>query len=98
MYNGIQQHKQSTKGAANMKAKKIIAPNGMYSIIGLRADEEKFGNKIKSISSTEPQPFFAANHTADGVCVGGRTMQKSLAELTIKNAIEKDFRIEDIDL
>ena len=81
-----------------MNATKITAPNGRYTIITTREFESKFDGVIDHISTTEAQPFIAANFSEDGKMVGGRTMQTSLRELSLKKAQESGMKIEQVEI
>ena len=75
---------------------KITAPNGKYSIITTRDQENTFDCSINHVSSTEAQPYIAVNFTDAGVAVGGRTMQESAVQHMIASAKGAGFKIEEI--
>ena len=75
--------------------KKIISADGRYVILTTRDQEYRFNGKINHIGSTEAQPYIAANFTADGVIVGGRTLQESAAKLILNTASAKGWVIEE---
>jgi hypothetical protein len=77
-------------------ATRITTPNGKFSIITNRDQESRFEGKINHVSSTEPQPYIAANFSADGVCVGGRTMQQSYYTYMLEAAKKAGWMIEEI--
>lgn len=72
---------------------KITSSNGCV-IVTTRDQEHRFEGKIKHISSTEPQPYIAANFNSAGVLVGGQTMQEYIMKNLISKAREKGYKIE----
>ena len=77
-----------------IKEIKVTTQTGQFVIITTRDQEHRFGGKINHISSTEAQPYISANHDANGVCIGGRTMQQSLVDLFLKKAKEQGCVVE----
>ena len=74
---------------------KKITMDNKFSIIATRAEAAQFGSAIKSISSTELQPFVGANYI-DGKLVGGRTMTQMQVDNLLKTCGERGFSIEEI--
>ena len=77
-----------------MMEKKITIPDGRYTILTTRDQEHRFGGNIKHISSTEAQPYIAANFDANGTCVGGCTMQSSATDLLLSKAQQNGWQID----
>ena len=77
-----------------MMEKKITIPDGRYTILTAHDQEHRFGDKIKHISSTEAQPYIAANFDANGTCVGGCTMQSSATDLLLSKAQQNGWQID----
>lgn len=74
---------------------KISNKDGRYSVIDSRVNEKNYTDGIiKSVSSTEEQPFLAVNFDKEGKAVGGRTMTKAAIENLIIKAKEAGMIIE----
>jgi len=73
-----------------------ITMGSKISIIATRAEQAQFGDAIKSISSTCPQPFVGANYL-DRKLVGGRTMTQTEVDKVLAMARERGYTIEEIN-
>lgn len=70
----------------------IKAPHATVRI-ETRANAAQFGDKIRSISSTEPQPYVAANFNAEGVLIGGKTCTANEVARLIAKARDSGFEV-----
>lgn len=72
---------------------KITAQNGRYSIVERRSNPLPGG--VQAISSTTLQPYMARNFSADGACVGGRTLTEMQREQIVAAAEKARCTIEE---
>ncbi len=75
-----------------LKSAIIKAPSATVRI-ETRANAAQFGDKIRSISSTDPQPYVAANFNADGMLVGGKTCTAAEVARLMAKARESGFEV-----
>jgi len=75
--------------------RKITAPDGKYTIIASR-EEADVSWPIRRISCTTIQPYVAANFTAEGVAIGGKTMTAREVDQLTKKCRELNLAIEEL--
>jgi hypothetical protein len=72
----------------------ITAIDGKRVILTTRDQEHRFAGKINHVSSTDAQPYIAANFAVDGTLIGGQTLTESYLNRVLNQAEKAGAKIE----